>query len=690
MAVYQDGGRRFVPAPSDGSPLEKDSFFSHPPLVVSIGYGIVQYQWLLFKNCLIFGRLCACWLVFAGPFCLINKNKQGKSMKNNNKSMLLLSAAIASAVAMMAAPVHATTTFEFGDGWQGDLSSSLSLASSWRSRNPDSKLVIPATGALVGISGGTGGAPIDEGNVNYKRGDAFSTQLKLISELGVKKGDLGVFVRAKAWYDYALNDTDVRYGSQNNGYNDYSLATNSLGRKKPLSDKGFERLNRFDGVYLLDAYVYDTFDVAGESLQLRLGNQVVNWGESLFIQGLNQINPIDVPSFRKPGAQVKEVFLPVPILFASQSLGEWGGLEAFYQFKWENSPIEAGCGNYWSVAVGSIGANPPGDCGNAIGLVPGLSNAGSYEANAYVPTIKGKKARNSGQFGLAYRTFLEGIESELGLYAMKIHSRTPIVSLQHMDLAPNPSPFAAFWEYPEDIKIFGASLAGNFKGWSVAAELSHHRDTPVQIDGNDLLSSGLGVGGPYGEGALAARAGNGYQTGFTRTNKTQLQFNTIKVGRGILNADQYQLIGEVGFQWNDLDLSSTDLRYNRAFVFGPGPDARYGAPCEALNISREGCSDDGYVTRFAWGYRLRGELTYNNVLDTGIAVTPSVFWSHDVKGWSADSQFAEDRMALGVGAKFSYDKKYTLDLSITEFNRDAKYDPLRDRGFYSAAFSVSF
>ncbi|MDH0639349.1 DUF1302 domain-containing protein [Pseudomonas sp. GD03860] len=611
-------------------------------------------------------------------------------MKNNNKSMLLLSAAIASAVAMMAAPVHATTTFEFGDGWQGDLSSSLSLASSWRSRNPDSKLVIPATGALVGISGGTGGAPIDEGNVNYKRGDAFSTQLKLISELGVKKGDLGVFVRAKAWYDYALNDTDVRYGSQNNGYNDYSLATNSLGRKKPLSDKGFERLNRFDGVYLLDAYVYDTFDVAGEPLQLRLGNQVVNWGESLFIQGLNQINPIDVPSFRKPGAQVKEVFLPVPILFASQSLGEWGGLEAFYQFKWENSPIEAGCGNYWSVAVGSIGANPPGDCGNAIGLVPGLSNAGSYEANAYVPTIKGKKARNSGQFGLAYRTFLEGIESELGLYAMKIHSRTPIVSLQHMDLAPNPSPFAAFWEYPEDIKIFGVSLAGNFKGWSVAAELSHHRDTPVQIDGNDLLSSGLGVGGPYGEGALAARAGNGYQTGFTRTNKTQLQFNTIKVGRGILNADQYQLIGEVGFQWNDLDLSSTDLRYNRAFVFGPGPDARYGAPCEALNISREGCSDDGYVTRFAWGYRLRGELTYNNVLDTGIAVTPSVFWSHDVKGWSADSQFAEDRMALGVGAKFSYDKKYTLDLSITEFNRDAKYDPLRDRGFYSAAFSVSF
>lgn len=613
----------------------------------------------------------------------------------NNKSLSLLSAGVGSAVAMMSVPVHAELTFEFGDGWQGDLSSNLSLASSWRSHNPDSKLVSPGTGALVGTTG-TGNAPIDEGNLNYKRGDAFSTQFKLISELGIKKGDFGVFVRAKAWYDYALNDTDVRVGSQNNGYNDYSLATNSLGKRRPLSDKGFERLNQFDGVYLLDAYVYDTYEVAGEPLQMRLGNQVVNWGESLFIQGLNQINPIDVPSFRKPGAQVKEVFLPVPILFASQSLGEWGGLEAFYQFKWENSPVEAGCGNYWGIFPGSISASP-GTCNQAIGLAG--SNAMSNAVGAYLPIVKGKKAKDSGQFGVAYRTYLDSIESELGLYAMKVHSRMPVVSVVQ---GPSSTliPVSAMWEYPEDIKVFGASLAGNFKGWSVAAELSHHRDVPAQIDGNDLLMSGLAATGaltgtpvaigPYGQGAMAL-GGTGYQQGFTRTNKTQLQFNTIKVGRGVLSADQYLLVGEVGFQWNDLDLGSDDLRYGRAFIFGPGEHPTYGpGACALGNINKEGCKNDGYVTRFAWGYRLRGELTYNNVLDTGISVTPSVFWSHDVKGWSVDSQFAEDRMALGVGAKFSFDKKYTLDLSVTEFNRNAKYDPLRDRGFYSAAFSVSF
>ena len=140
-------------------------------------------------------------------------------------------------------------------------------------------------------------------------------------------------------------------------------------------------------------------------------------------------------------------------------------------------------------------------------------------------------------------------------------------------------------------------------------------------------------------------------------------------------------------QWNDLD---DDLRYNRAFVFGPGPDARYGVPCEAQNRSVEGCQDEGYTTDFAWGYRLQGELTYRNVLGSGVTVLPSLFFSHDVKGWSVDNQFKEDRMALTFGTEFSYQGKYSLTLSATEFNRDAKYDPFRDRGFYSAALTANF
>lgn len=605
----------------------------------------------------------------------------------NKRKTCVARSCIASAIAIAFSNGAYALDFEVGDGWKGNWSSSLSLGTSWRASSQDSALYGQGNGLAVGRSGGTGNNTIDEGNLNYDKGDRFSTQLKLITELELKNGTMGAFLRGKAWYDYTLKDEDVRLGHQNNGYRS----------DRPLSDDGFEKLNKFSGAYLLDAYVYDTFTVADNPLQVRVGNQVVNWGESLFIQGVNQINPIDVPSFRKPGVQVKEVFLPVPIVLANQTLGDLGNVEVFYQWKWRNTPIEAGCGNYWEVAGGSIGVSP-NSCHNAVSIAG--SSAFGYNAGAYVTTVDGDKPRDTGQYGVAFRTYLDAIDSEIGAYAMRIHSRTPVISLQFGDYSARGSNvgFAAKWEYPEDIKVYGLSLATNLAGVSVGAELSHSRDVPVQIDGNDLLLSGLGaIGavvpgvpvpfGPYGSEALAAVAGNGYLKGYTRTNKTQFQLNAIQVGRDILGAQQYLLVGEVGFQWNDLDSS---LRYNRPFIFGPGPDARYGVPCSAINISKEGCRDDGYVTDFAWGYRLKLELTYNNIFDSGVAFQPSVFWSHDVKGWSVDNQFAEDRQALGLGARFSYAKRYTLDLGAVRYNRNANYDPLRDRDFYSATLSVNF
>jgi hypothetical protein len=61
-----------------------------------------------------------------------------------------------------------------------------------------------------------------------------------------------------------------------------------------------------------------------------------------------------------------------------------------------------------------------------------------------------------------------------------------------------------------------------------------------------------------------------------------------------------------------------------------------------------------------------------------------------VKGVSVDSQFLEHRQTLGLSAKFSYAKKYTLELGAVTYNHNAKYDPLRDRDFYSATVGMSF
>ena len=108
----------------------------------------------------------------------------------------------------------------------------------------------------------------------------------------------------------------------------------NLWPKGKLSDRGFEAEQQFENVLLLDAYVYGSFAVGNTDLQLRVGNQVINWGESIFIQGVNQVNPIDVPAARRAGAELKEILLPVWAVYANWGF-DFGSLEAFYQLQVE-------------------------------------------------------------------------------------------------------------------------------------------------------------------------------------------------------------------------------------------------------------------------------------------------------------------------------------------------------------------
>ena len=171
---------------------------------------------------------------------------------------------------------------------------------------------------------------------------------------------------------------------------------------------------------------------------------------------------------------------------------------------------------------------------------------------------------------------------------------------------------------------------------------------------------------------------------------------------GILGAGQWILVGEIGAQKNNLPNykdNPNNTRYNRGFVFGAGANPLYGplgcttgAPgsnTTPAQNNKYNCANDGYVTPFSWGYRLLGYQTYSNLF-WGVTVIPQVFWSHDVKGYAADSAFVEGRQTLGLSVKFSYNKMYTLELGSTMYNHKAHYDTLRDRDFYSATFSVNF
>ena len=636
-----------------------------------------------------------------------------------------LSLGIAAALMSLAGASQAAE-LNLENGWSGSLNTTISVGTSIRAQDPDSELyryknnltTVPGTPA-----DGTGGSNTDSGNSNFGKGDAFSTLFKVSSDLSLSKGEAGLFVRVKAWYDQALKNSSVQIGNHSNGW-----VPNSK-----LSDSGFEPLQKFSGVALLDAYAYNTYDVDGKPLQVRLGNQVINWGESLFIQGLNQVNPIDLSALRKPGAEVKDAFLPITSLSANLGLGGGKSLEAFYQFVWQPSNIDS-CGTYFGVVETQLSTSSGEACSRVLtnltavpsGLPPAfplpagtsLSNRTAFSTGLYIPMATGRDGSDSGQFGVALRLPSEALDAEFGIFAMQINSRTPVVSgLTGSNRAAVPGdtglprngpqlvaglglvPGRGFWEYPDEIRIYGVSASKNIAGWSVGAELSHTNDQPAQINANDLLLALLTGTGPMGSTARTAitqggLAGGVEVPGYDRVKKTQLQVNGIKVLPRMLGAAQSIFVGEVAFQRADLPNSNTDLRYGRAFIFGQAQHSTLGGtatPCALLgNAQVDGCKNDGFATDNSWGYRLRLGMEYPNWAGTSATFYPTLSFSHDVKGYSVDNQFIEDRQTLGLSGRWNINKVHNVEVSYVRYGDQAKYDPFRDRDFYSLVLSTSF
>ena len=627
------------------------------------------------------------------------------------------------------------------NGWSGSLNVGVSVGTSIRNQAPDSKLYSRADGVRAGLgTNGSGATNTDSGNVNYNKGDAFSTLAKATFDYSMQKQDYGFFVRAKAWYDYALKDTLVNQGNGASGYLPADVGGGL--RSRPLSDEGFDSLGRFSGAEILDAYVYTGFEFGGKSGQVRLGKQVINWGESLFIQGINQVNPIDLSALRKPGTEIKDAFLPVESVWANLSLGEGRSLEGFIQTKWAPANIDS-CGTYWSPVEFQATHRAGGACSQAITTLPGLSNYDSIQQGRFIPMGPGKAGDDEGQFGLALRIPSESLDGEIGLYAMRISSRIPYISGRSGSniralgilggtlnasnfINPIPAqvagarqalgltliPGTGLWEYPNDIDVFGVSASTNLSGWSVGAEVSHSPNQPAQINGNDLLAGLLyGIGPMRAEAESAAAAGAGTEiAGYKRLRKTQMQVNGIRVLPRMLGSTQSIFVGEVAYQRANVGDSNTGKRFGRSFIFGFAPHASYladardaslgaavqqvaggiGTGNPATNTQEDGRSNDGFATQDSWGYRLRLQLEYPQVFGTSATLFPTFSFSHDVSGYSIDSQIVEGRQTVGLGLRANFNRVHNIELGYVRYADGAKYDAFRDRDYYSLVLSTSF
>lgn len=575
-------------------------------------------------------------------------------------------APLAALVAGLGAPPAFGLGFVINDDVRAAWNNVISVGAGVRMRNPDPALIgfnnanqYPGAKSPVAVA--------DDGNLNYRKGDVVSAPVSWLTDFELRyRNQYGLFVRARAWYDYELNKGGVPHGHMNNAF--------VPGAR--LNDANMYSAEQFDGIQLLDAYVYGNWDIGDNRFSARLGRQVVNWGEGLLYTGINAFNPLNLAALGRAGSRPEEALIPVGRLWGSFITREGLNIEAFYTYDWERSTI------------------PP--CGTIAGLIDSQANRGCFGANIaaplpdraqyllglYAPVNPPIDAKKSGQWGIAARYFVEALNTEFGVYYTRFNSTLPSVNIIPKD--PNSHPIVGVAiqnEYVNTVQAAAISATTGFSNVALSAELSTFFGLPVQRNFPTLIQGALGQGGPYAA-AAAMPVGASY-AGQIEVNRTQLllggRFN-LQPTLGLADA---QLTAEVAMQWAP-DLPGTDVeRIGRNPNFGIG--AYPGAACP----QRNSCEVQGFATSFNWGYRLAAQFSLPRPT-TGLDLIPVFLWSQDVKGYAVDGTMVEGRYVGGVLLRAIYQSFLFAEIGATFIRNDTPYDGIRDRSAYTIGMGVRF
>ncbi|MDT4804417.1 hypothetical protein FQZ97_371920 [compost metagenome] len=615
---------------------------------------------------------------------------------------------LAVAIALGTCANAEAVSFQLGE-IEGTFDSSISVGASWAVRGADPEFINSAN--TLGLRGESATRTADDNRQNFKKGETFSKIFKGVHDLELKYGDSGVFVRGKYWYDFELKDEHRLFYD--------------------IDDSGRDDLAKSSGAEFLDAFVYHNYNLGDLAGNVRLGKQVVSWGESTFIgNSINSINPIDVAALRRPGAEVKEGLIPVNMFYLSQGLTENLTAEAFYQLEWDNSVVD-NCGTFF-------GSDPlPQGCNDRLvfagpDLAPGVANntasavqilTGAVVDDVYMPRLADNEPGDSGQYGVALRWFVPELnDTEFGFYAMNYHSRNPYLSFKQTTVAPitgaqlaglpaRARPVAVaqsqfdrvraaryFVDYPEDIRLYGLSFQTTLGATAVGGELSYRPNMPLQINTADLNLAAIHSTdsdfrtptSPVFTTGETAQALGGDLPGYKRMPVMQAQVTATHFIDQVMGASRLTLIGEVGYnRINGLgDADGTDIRFGRSPVYGAGqfPGTQNATVCATATNPQKKCNSHGFYTTDSWGYRARAKLDYPNVI-AGINLSPNLAWSHDVDGWGPN--FEEGAKAVSVGLDADYLNTYTASLSYTDFF-GGDFNTSTDRDFVSLSFGVNF
>ncbi|SMB32111.1 conserved exported protein of unknown function [Sterolibacterium denitrificans] len=366
----------------------------------------------------------------------------------------------------------------------------------------------------------------DDGQLVANKHGTISNRVSALMDVNVTKDNYRAFARVNAFRDAKLFQT-----------NDHNApgTFNGTGPHNEYSEEARRLIGQ--RTRLLDAYVQGRWKLGDDGsypLFVKVGRQVVNWGEGLFFQGIgSSMNPMDQVKGMTPGVPAQEAFLPTEQIYGTLGISEKLTVMAYKKWRFRETEL-APVGTYfsasdflgpgasfqsafpWEGLAGFNGSNlaaqlqllpntspitiPLGWL--QLGGLNGWGNYGAWRAEDIGRTSKG-------QWGLAAKYQLTDM-TDVGLYYLNYTETvgfpefgfgTPYAKkgggLAYFD-GPNPNPNAQILEYlinaltpfnsnfavryMNDVKLLGGSFSTLFGDWQVAGELSYRRGAPMMIN----------------------------------------------------------------------------------------------------------------------------------------------------------------------------------------------------------------
>ncbi|MDX1735578.1 MAG: DUF1302 family protein [Halioglobus sp.] len=541
------------------------------------------------------------------------------------------------ALSLLAASMPAAALqFEFDNGLVMSVDSTVTWGAQWRVQDRDDDLTGRALMAAViddpflpltdldYVQAETVKLNGDDGNHNFDTG-LISNRVTFLVDVDATWENYGAFLRGRAFYDQVYRDDDTDLDDDvYQGYNSGAIYGGDASPGEfPRRTRDMHG-NRFE---LLDAFVYGTWEIPGDRLlDLRVGRQLINWGEAVFYQGVNSIqNRVDAQAANTPGVEVKEILLPTGSIYLQVDVVPNLTMEAYYQFEWIKNDLN-GVGSYFST-TDQVGPGAYSFIIPTPNLGPGNPIGGNEFNLRGVPRMEDEEASDSGQWGLAFHFVTQG-GSDIGVYHVVGHDKKPSFVLDYIDVAGSPVPVPIDYRlrYYEDIKGTAASITTVVGDTNVTGELSF-------LDGTPMVNA---AGDPQRENLAKVQVGGTHLFGPNRF-------------------------------WDDAVLTFET----------------YYATVTSANQEELNADDS------AFGYSVLAEPTLRNVMQGWDLVLP-IYFKHDVDGLVRELQAFEEAKVLSLGLRGIYLSNFTAQFNWAIYMGGGTDNLIRDRDNISVTLKYNF